>query len=116
MDAPGKYEPVIYRTLDWTRTFSMADANGDVFDLTDWSAESQIRATLDGDVVHEFTPEITDAAGGVLVLSMTAAESTDLTAGTYYWDLILITPEGDRLSPPVLAGQLTVREPVTRPA
>lgn len=94
-DLPGKYDFAAYRgdTKQWTIDFADDATPPVAVDMSAWSWEAQIRATLDepDSIVATLTVDETDAAAGSLTLTLPAAEADNLVTvdgrATYYWDL-----------------------------
>ena len=112
MDA-GELDLDIFLHCDFSYTLTWEDDDGPM-DLSGWGVEAMVRHPLGGALIVDLAPEITDAGAGEISISITDEQTAELTPGTYRWDLILITPAGERL-PPVLAGKATVRTPQTHP-
>ena len=47
---------------------------------------AQVRTDPDGDLLGTFAVDYTDAATGVIVLSLAAADTAAITVGSWYWD------------------------------
>ena len=58
------------------------------FDVTGYTWEAAIRSTVTGSPLETFTVTVTNAAGGVLQLSLSAAETGEIPAGVYGWTLV----------------------------
>jgi hypothetical protein len=98
---PGKYDFAAYRgdTKEWTIEFADDATPPAPVDMSGWTWEAQIRATLDepDSIVATITVDHTDAATGTLGLTLPAAQSDNLVTGPaagfdpgkarYYWDL-----------------------------
>lgn len=97
------------------------DALGAVLPLAGWKAYSEARSRTrgkpDGAAIIDFAPVIAsdDAAGVVTVPALTYAQTADLPAGTYYWDLVLENPSGVRLEPPVVGSVVITRINTQKP-
>ena len=62
------------------------------FDLTGYTAQSQVRVQPSDPVVLDLAPIITDAVNGFIDLSsFTDEETMLLVAGVYQWDFLLVT-------------------------
>lgn len=83
----------VRRARSLVRTFDVLDADEDPEDLTDYTAEMQVRraATSAADLVLDCTANLSipSPASGQIVLDLSAAD-TDLQPGRYYYDLVLV--------------------------
>ena len=61
---------------------------------------------------NSFTSTITSNANGEITLSMTAANTANLTAGRYLYDLLITAPDTTKTR--VVEGIITVLPSVTR--
>ena len=104
-------------TIDQGTTFSsdvtVKDANGQPFDLTGYSAAAKrAKGYASTRTRSNLTTSIaTDAATGVVTLSLTAAETTALDAERYVYDLEITSSVGAVTR--VIEGLITVRPQVT---
>lgn len=101
----------IYQGDSYEATVTVSNPDGTDADLTDATAESQIRrGPADSyPLVVAFTVEI--LMPNLILLSLTGAQTTALT-GDYMWDLELTTPE--RAPETLLWGAVAVQPEVTR--
>jgi hypothetical protein len=98
------------------RDFAFTDADGNPIDLTGYSVRLQLResvrsssATLDAATPNEIT--ITGAGNNVLSV-LIDAETMEIPARKYVWDLQLTTPGG--VVTTYLFGNFTITSDVTR--
>lgn len=104
---PGTLHLDIYQGDDFS-----VDLDFDI-DLTGYTLTSQIRhEPSDSSPAETLTVTMTDAANGLVELSLTAAETADLIAQRYWWDLQWTEPSGDIRT--VLRGRATVTAEITR--
>jgi hypothetical protein len=100
--------------IDQGSTFStdivLEDANGDYLQIDDYSVSSQIRKWYSSaNAAAVFTG--TKPASGTVRLSLTANQTSSLTAGRYVYDVVLTN--ADTISR-VVEGIVTVTPKVTR--
>lgn len=109
---PADHDIVIYRDRDYSKTFVVKDGDGVVIDLTGYEAAAQIRPLKDSATLTQaFTVTVTPAEGKV-VISLTDVQTLALTAGKYWWDLVMTDPSGLRWS--YVEGTCFVKGSVTR--
>lgn len=114
MAGPGVVPPdAIYAGDDWSRTFTFTSGGSPVnlvsLGYSGWVA--QWRPTAASTVSQTITVDASNAATGVLVLSMSGAE-TEAMGGPGVWDL-QATLGGD-VTVTALAGSFTWTQDVTR--
>lgn len=88
---------------------------GAVFPLTGYSARAQVRASATSStVVLDLAPTIPTPLTGVISILKTDEQTSVVTPGTYYWDLVLDTPSGGVIF--IAGGTIKFRKLVTRTA
>lgn len=60
--------------------------------LVDSTVTSSILSAVTGETVVAITTTVTDAASGIVNLSLTETETSALPAGTYNWEMIVNQP------------------------
>jgi len=88
------------------------DAQGDAINLSGYTAESQIRKSYYSTTANNFTATVTDAATGEITLSMTAANTANLSPSRYLYDLVITAP--DETKTRVIEGIVVVLPGITR--
>lgn len=101
--------------IDQGSTYSLSlnvtDQNGDPKDLSDYTVAAQMRKSYYTNTAIDFDAEITYPLDGELMISLTAENSADITAGRYVYDIEITGPE-ETLR--VLEGIVVVNPGVTR--
>lgn len=111
--AAGKYNIQIDQGSDFAIDLTVKE-DGVVKDLTGYSARAQMRAKKsDASAAATFTCTVTNAAGGVIKMSLPNATSSSLTAGRYYYDLEIYTAS-DAIVKRLLEGEVTIDREITR--
>jgi hypothetical protein len=105
--------PFVYQSRSYTLRLTIKDkATGDPIDLTGSTFASQLRRYRSStDVAAAFTFDLTNAATGVVVMSLSPAQTAALAPGPYRWDvdqLVAGVPN------PLAQGELIVEGDVTR--
>jgi|TARA_B100000035_G_scaffold7381_1_gene6417 hypothetical protein len=83
----------IYGGTDFSTTFNVKTTSNTAFDLTSYSGAGALAksvavgATLGA--TDTFTVGITSAAGGVMKISLTDTETSNLTEGRYVYDVLV---------------------------
>jgi len=94
-------------------SFTCKDEAGAAFNLTGYTARAKVRQTVSStDVSLDLAPTIPVPANGVVVISKTDEQTSIMTPGTYYWDLVLDTPTGGVIF--IAGGTIKFRQIVSR--
>jgi hypothetical protein len=80
--------------------------------LTNFSSQAQLRKSYYSSTANNFTVSITNAAAGELTISLSAANTANLTPGRYVYDLLITSPANVKTR--VIEGIATVLPSVTR--
>ena len=106
---------VLQRDTDFSEslTFYSDTCFATTIDVSTYTFRAQIRSSeTSATVIALLSIDTTNAATGNIVLSYSAADSLNLTAGTYYWDLRVVDANGGVSR--WLAGTATVTGTITR--
>ena len=110
---PAKQDIKIMRGDTEVFVINLEDTAGNPINLTGDTFASQIRYNKDDTTIAaSFSAAITNAANGVVTLTLSSAASAALNDGVAYWDLQRTS--GGSVST-VIAGKCTVLADVTRP-
>lgn len=102
---------VIDQGTTYTTDLTLTDENGDPLNLTGYSANSQIRKHYTSSNAITFSTSI-NAAAGIITLSLTANQTSNLISGRYVYDVEL-TDSSNSVSR-IVEGIVTVTPQVTR--
>ena len=97
---------------DFTTTISLTDSNGDVLDLTGYTALAQIRKTYGSTTIAATFTTVLTADSGQLALSLTDTVTAAMGSGRYVYDVVLTDGSGDKTR--VLEGQAVLTPGVSR--
>lgn len=106
-------EITIEQGSNLTSTVTVNDTQGDAVNLSTYSASAQLRKSYYSSSANTLTAIVTGNANGQITLSMTAANTANLTPGRYVYDLV-ITNSIDNSVTRVVEGTATVLPSVTR--
>lgn len=106
-------EITIEQGANLTSTVTVNDTQGDAVNLSTYSASAQLRKSYYSSSANTLSAIITGNANGQITLSMTAANTANLTPGRYVYDLI-ITNSVDNSVTRVVEGTAVVLPSVTR--
>jgi len=71
----------------FSTTINVNESDGTAKDLSTYSARSQMRKSYYSSSAKDFTMVKTDSAGGEITMSMTAANTSNLTPGRWVYDV-----------------------------
>jgi len=77
---------------NFSTTVNVEDSSGTAINLSGYSAASQIRKSYYSTTATNFTATVTGIANGEITISMTAANTANMTAGRYLYDLVITSP------------------------
>lgn len=101
---------IIDQGTDYSTTITLTDDEDNVVTLAGYTANAQIRKTYSSSNSVSFSTEITEAQG-VITLSLTDAQTANITPGRYVYDVILTTGS---MTTRIVEGIVTVTPRVTR--
>jgi len=105
-------EITIEKGATFLTTVNVEDSNGDAINLAGYTANSQIRKSYYSTTANNFTATITGVANGEITLSMTAANTSNLTDGRALYDLLITSPAGEKTR--VVEGIVTILPNITQ--
>lgn len=97
---------------DFSVTITAADSDGNTMDLTDYTARSWMKKSYSSSSYWAFSTTVNETAGEV-VISMSNANTSDLTPGRYLYDVEIISSGGNVTR--LVEGIVTVSPEITRP-
>ena len=101
---------LIHTGTDFVQIFTLADDGGD-FNLSGYSVVSKFKKNPASSTSTSFSTTITDSVNGKIRISLTAAQTAELKAGRYYYDLFL---HKDGENTRIIEGDVIVKKSVTR--
>jgi hypothetical protein len=105
-------EIVIEQGATFSSTITVEDTNGDAVNLYAYTASSQMRKSYYSSTAYTITSDVTGTANGQITISMTAANTANLSAGRYVYDVKITSPT--TVVTRVVEGIVTVLPSVTR--
>lgn len=103
-------------TIESGATFSteiiVRESNGTSKNLVNYSARSQMRKSYYSSTATNFVVQITDAANGVIDMGISAANTANISAGRYVYDVEIENNQGTVTR--IFEGIVTVLPNVTR--
>jgi hypothetical protein len=105
-------EITIEQGATFSTTINVDDSSGNAINLYAYSANSQMRKSYYSSTAYTIKSDVTGTANGEITLSMTAANTANLSAGRYVYDLKITSPTNTVTR--VVEGIATVLPSVTR--
>lgn len=105
-------EITIEQGATFSTTINVDDSSGNAINLYAYSANSQMRKSYYSSTAYTINSSVTGTANGEITLSMTAANTANLSAGRYVYDLKITSPTNTVTR--VVEGIATVLPSVTR--
>ena len=98
---------------DFSAEIIVEDSNGDVANLTGFTGAGQIRKTYSSSTATNFVVVVTNAAAGLLTLTLANSVTNAMKAGRFVYDVeITETSNGEKTR--VVEGQVTINPGVTQ--
>ena len=88
-------EITIEQGATFTTTITVSDSSGAAANLVGSTGKAQIRKSYYSTTAYDFTVTIPTPASGVMVLTMPASTTANLSSGRYVYDVILINAAND---------------------
>jgi hypothetical protein len=102
---------VIFRGLTFGPfVVEVLDINGNPYVLTDWVPHAEVKNSPNGVQQMDLFPVIFETTK--VKMQVAHSITTSVPEGHYYWDLVLVTPIGERLGP-FIGGAAQVKTPIT---
>ena len=104
---------VINTGTSFSQTFNLSSSeNNAAFDLSGWTPTAQIRKWPGASSATSFScTKGTPESSGVIILTLTVAQTTALKAGRHVYDIVITSGSQKQR---VVEGSVLVREGVTR--
>lgn len=103
-------------TLEQGASFSVSmdlkDSAGGILNLSGYSVAAQMRKSYYSTSATDFTISVTDAGAGQITMTMTAANTANVTPGRYVYDVLLTSGAGVKSR--IIEGIVTALPSVTR--
>ena len=105
-------EIYVEQNADFSTTINLKDSQGDVINLSGYSASSQMRKSYYSSSATSFNVSVSNTATGEITVSMTSANTANISAGRYMYDVIITSPQNQVTR--VVEGIVNVLAGVTR--
>ena len=105
-------ELLIEQGATFSTTVNVEDTAGSAVNLTNYIASSQMRKSYYSSTYSTISSVITGNANGEITMTMTAANTSNLTPGRYVFDLVITAPT--TIKTRVVEGIIVVSPGVTQ--
>lgn len=102
---------IIDQGVDYSTSVTLTNDDGDIINLSGYTAESQIRKTYTSLSAVDFNVSIAETQG-VVSLALSANVSSNLVPGRYVYDVLLTNTQG--IKSRIVEGIVTVTPRVTQ--
>ena len=85
-------ELTLEQYANFSTSINVDDSSGNAINLFGYTAASQIRKSYYSTTATNFTASVTGVANGELTISMTAANTANMTPGRYLYDVVITSP------------------------
>tara|TARA_Y100000022_G_scaffold94624_1_gene81615 strand:+ start:576 stop:926 length:351 start_codon:yes stop_codon:yes gene_type:complete len=104
----------LYIGTDFTQTYVLEDTlSNSLLDLTGYTACCSMRRYPTSSVAGTFNVLFSsDRTEGKISIEMLQANTANLKAGKYFYDIVLQSPSGEKTRP--IEGTITVKRAITR--
>ena len=104
-------EIVLEQGSTFTANVTLINSINQYINLTNYTANSQMRKSYASNTAYDFTVSVIDSANGLLTLSMTSNQTASIKSGRYVYDVII---KDVNTKTRVVEGIITVLPSVTR--
>ena len=108
----GFAELTVEQGASYSTTVTVNGSNGSPTNLTNYTVAAQLRKSYYSSTATDFTVSISNAAGGEITMTLTSANTANLTPGRYVYDLLITSPTAVKTR--VVEGIATILPSVTR--
>ena len=86
----GYQELFLEQGSDYSTSITLTDVNGDPYDLTNYTAKSQVKKSYySSNTKANFVITISDPTSGVVSISLDSANTANIAAGRYVYDVLI---------------------------
>lgn len=104
-------EIVVEQGSNFTANVTLIDSLNQFINLTNYTANSQMRKSYASTTAYDFTVTKIDSANGKLVIAMSSATTANIREGRYVYDLVI---QDNSVKTRAVEGIVTVLPSVTR--
>jgi hypothetical protein len=88
--AAGYQELFLEQGSDFNTSITLDDVNGDAYDLTGYTAKSQVKKSYySTNAAADFIITINEPTLGIIIISLDSANTANISAGRYVYDVLI---------------------------
>ena len=103
---------IVDQGTDFSTSINLTDDDGNVIDLTGYTANAQIRKTYSSSNAVTFSTSL-ESSNGIVTLSLSKTQTANIVAGRYVYD-VFMTANTANITSRIVEGIVTVTPRVTR--
>ena len=107
-----KADIIIDQGSTYSTNLNLTDSSNNPVNLTGYVGRSQFRPSYDSNTAYSFTVSIPNPNTGVVILSLSANDSSNVAFGKYLYDVELVDSGGNVTR--IVEGILTLTPEVTK--
>lgn len=105
-------EITIEQYSDFSTSITLDDVEGNAMNLSNYTVISQIRKSPYSTTYYSFDTNIPNTSNGTIFISMTAANTANITPGRYLYDAVITNSNNEKTR--VVEGIATVTPGISR--
>ena len=86
-------EIYVEQNAEFSTTINLKDSQGDVINLSGYSASSQMRKSYYSTSATSFNVSVSNTTTGEITVAMSSANTANLNPGRYMYDVIITSPQ-----------------------
>ena len=108
----GFVELTLEQGANFSVSMDLKDAAGSILNLSGYTVAAQMRKSYYSNTSTEFSISVTDAGAGQITMTMSSANTANVTPGRYVYDVLLTSGAGVKSR--IIEGIVTTLPSVTR--
>ena len=108
----GFVELTLEQGANFNTVLDLKDSAGGILNLAGYTVAAQMRKSYYSTTATNFTITVTDAAAGQITMTMSAANTSNVSSGRYVYDVLITS--GASVKTRIIEGIVTILPSVTR--
>jgi hypothetical protein len=102
---------IVDQGTDYNTSINLVDADDNIVTLSGYMSNAQMRKTYTSSSSYSFST-VLETSNGVIQLSLSAAQTANIVAGRYVYDVVVTSPSN--VTSRIIEGIVTVTPRVTK--